>query len=68
MILFVIFSYAMDTIKKLKEKKETTKLSSFRTLLLVMGIVFVLVFVLNVYLLTVDMDALFARFWKWQWM
>ena len=68
MILFVIFSYAMDTIKKLKEKNETTKLSSFRTLLLVMGIVFVLVFVLNVYLLTVDMDALFARFWKWQWM
>ena len=68
MILFVIFSYAMDTIKKLKEKNETTKLSSFRTLLLVMGLVFVLVFVLNVYLLTVDMDALFARFWKWQWM
>ena len=68
MILFVIFSYAMDTIKKLKEKNETTKLSSFRTLLLVMGIVFVLVFVLNVYLLTVDMDALFARFWKWKWM
>ena len=68
MILFVIFSYAMDTIKKLKEKNETTKLSSFRTLLLVMGIVFVLVFVLNMYLLTVDMDALFARFWKWQWM
>ncbi|CBK21566.2 uncharacterized protein [Blastocystis hominis] len=66
-ISIAIFSFAMETVRKLEKEQQTTKLSSFYALFSAMGVLFVLSLAFNVLLLNADLERIFDRFWKLQW-
>lgn len=68
MLSIGIFSFAMETVRKLQSEKQTTKLASFYALFSAMGGLFALSLAFNVFLLNADLGRIFDRFWKWQWM
>lgn len=68
MISIAIFSFAMETVRKLEKEQQTTKLSSFYALFSAMGVLFVLSLAFNVLLLNADLERILDRFWKLQWM